>query len=263
MGPGLTSIATKLHDLAACNIGDTSISACTHPIIARMLAAPDYVVSDEVLELMKREDVHASLMALYEAELARLPFSSMVVEYRPSPIFHEIILLEETADPHVIDTTWSAIRLTDGQGVVSDATIPFRIAKDGLFAQKWPDKKEHEALVVGGGLAISFALLLLNTKGIDKRVIEVPKLNKHRVQRGKIAIPRHTVLHIGTIYRRDGTGESFGSGRHVRMHLRAGHTRRQHFGHENSEVKIVYIPPVVVNFKPDEELVQPRKIIKV
>jgi hypothetical protein len=260
-----TTIATKLHELADQTNSAGGRPTREHPSVARMLSVPNYVVGPDVFELLKREDARSSIKALCEAGLARLPFPQMVVEFRAGTLAHEFVLLEETENEHVINMTWAMLRLDNGYGLLVDQVIPFEISQQGITPLRIPSSEMHrQALLVGGAIAIGVALLMLNTKGIEKQVVECSKLNKHRVRSGKTAIPKHSVLHIGMIYRRDGTGERFQrAGHHKRMHLRAGHTRRQHYGPQNQDVKIVYVPPVIVNFKPDEELVQPKKVIRV
>lgn len=54
---------------------------------------------------------------------------------------------------------------------------------------------------------------------------------------------------------------ALGAGRTMPVHMRAGHARRQHHGPGNSEVKWVYIPPVLVNFKPGVEPAMPKRVI--
>ena len=60
------------------------------------------------------------------------------------------------------------------------------------------------------------------------------------------------VRHVGRLFASSAQGVSFGqeaaSGGGIKStHIRNGHMRRQHFGRENSQVKLIWIHPVVVN----------------
>ncbi len=129
------------------------------------------------------------------------------------------------------------------------------------------DASESKVFVATFATALNLALLMLNTKGIEKQVITVAEsLNKKRKAHGKLPIPTHSVVHVGTIYRRDGTAikhEGHG-GWHMPMHWRCGYTRVQHFGTNREETKMVYIPPCIVNFKPEEAApAAPHRNVKV
>ena len=45
------------------------------------------------------------------------------------------------------------------------------------------------------------------------------------------------------------------------VHMRAGHVRRQHYGADNADTKLIFIPPVLVNFHPGETPKPPKRII--
>jgi len=113
------------------------------------------------------------------------------------------------------------------------------------------------------GVALGLALLVLSVRGIEKQVVsarDVAKVNKQRAARGKPAVPEYTLLRIGTVYDSKGNGISAGEAKRRRMpvHLRAGHTRMQPHGPNRSERKLVFIPPVLVNYVGNED-VTPRQ----
>jgi hypothetical protein len=192
----------------------------------------------------------------------------MVVEYEANPKWHEFVMLREkdgaiygriaTMD----NTTTTAmvanneIKITFSNGMAHVAPCPGDNHPDfAIF---------RNAFMVG----VNLALLMLNTKGIDKEVVVVSEsLNKKRVQRGKPRIPTHSVVRIGTIYRRDGTAIKNENGRggwHMPMHWRCGYARIQHFGKNREETKTVYIPPCIVNYKPEEDApAAPHRKVKV
>jgi hypothetical protein len=105
--------------------------------------------------------------------------------------------------------------------------------------------------VRAAGDAMFAATLLLHTKGLDRVVVEPTRLNRARLKAGKPTIPRHSILRIGHVYDRQGGSHAYSpTGRHMPVHWRAGHTRRQHHGPRNSLEKLVYIEPCMVNYDP-------------
>jgi len=69
-----------------------------------------------------------------------------------------------------------------------------RIITDIGFQDFLPCKDAFEAMIV-----------LLNTRGVHKEVIEPTRLNKARHKARKHPIPRHTVIRVAHTYSRDGT----------------------------------------------------------
>lgn len=100
--------------------------------------------------------------------------------------------------------------------------------------------------------AASAILLLMNTAGVDKEVIETTRLNKKRDGVSKPHIPRHTYIHIGRVYRseRDPTGVVYDARRSPRPHYRRGHVRGVHHGEGRVLLKQVFIPGRLVAYKP-------------
>lgn len=298
------NIKTKLHFLAECSITASSTvryqdiittpgqphRGIEHPTVAKMVAAASYVIDSAVLELLNREDVSRSISAIIEADIARLPMNPMVIEFEPIEGYHDFVYLEEhLADDgiqHIL--AWVGLYFAETKSsIVNDFPLPFMIRHKQLvvpeiqmghiledtsrLSQRTIDTAEETKLqldnsVASAIIAIELAFLMLNTKGIEKEIIQVTALNKHREKKGKVRIPTHTVVHIGTIYRRDGSAIRNipgATGRHMPMHFRQAYTRRQHFGPENSETKMIFIPACIVNFVPDEQIIPKRRLIKV
>lgn len=115
------------------------------------------------------------------------------------------------------------------------------------------------------GEALSMATLLLNTRGIQKTVIEPSRLNKAREKKGQAKIPTHTVIRIGHVYAKDGSSQVYDpTGRkHTRVHWRKGHTRTQRYGQGLTQAKLVFIEPCLVNYREggDEKPV-PRAVVR-
>lgn len=93
------------------------------------------------------------------------------------------------------------------------------------------------------------ALLLMQTRGVEREVVDVPaKLNKKRVANGKLAISRHTYIHIGRVYR---TADSDVTDEYVPRrspipHWRRGHNRGVRYGVGRANVKNHWFPPMLV-----------------
>lgn len=257
-------IRTKLHVLASNVDPRTHQFGRDNKIVQDMLSAASFVIDSDVLELVKREDCWKSIKALIEADMVRLPYSPMVIEYEISGKSHEFCYLYEKID-HATGATLVVGRpilmeLERETAAVAEHEIHAKVVDKEIKVDGgvYNDKKSplHSLFLHCFAVSMHLALLMLNTKGIEKEVVEVPaSFNKKRAARGKPSIPTHSVVHIGTIYRRDGTAiKREGSGGwHMPMHWRCGYTRRQHFGKGREEEKMVYIPPCIVNFKPDED----------
>ena len=238
-------------------------------VINAMLAAPKYCIDSKVLELLRREDTNKSIMAIMQAGIARLPFNPMLVEYQSLSIAEEhhpsryFVLLAESKQ-NQLGARVARLDAGDASLVVQAEAIAIGLTPEGFLIEA-VDAAEgrfdsmSDTFRVAAAVAVAIALLMLNTKGIEKEVIHTDRINKARQKHeNKVPIPHHTVVRIGTIYDRSGRGHSAtGTGRHMPVHLRAGHTRHQHHGKNNEEVKIIYIPPCIVNFK-DSDGEKPR-----
>lgn len=265
------------------------LPAAQNRVIQRMLSASSYVIDGPVLDLLKRADAMDSIALLVKHNLARLPMNPMVVEFEPDKLFHEFVLLEEgnvdlaswsEVPPDIFCTIncWVGVMHRDtGAAVVHESPIPISVAGGKLVipdpdymakynirgvsggGMRAPDEVEElmtnlaaaDISVMGATIAVEIALLMLNTQGIEKELHEYNSLNKSRAKKGKRLIPSYHVVHIGRIYRRDGTSIATGHGGFAMpMHWRQAHTRRQHFGEGNKETKIIFVPACIVNFDP-------------
>lgn len=246
-------IKTKLHILAANVDPTTMVPGNQHKQIIAMHKAASFVVDKEVLDLLMREDVSKSIKALVEAKMVRLPYNPMVVEFETTPQHHEFVLLREK-DSVIYGVTAIMDNATHGAIVINEE-LRMEVLDDGFIVTNAPKSQKDRVIIDVFLKGVNIALFMLNTKGIEKRIIEVPaSMNKKRTAHGKPAIPTHSVVHVGTIYRRDGTAiKRGGGGWHMPMHWRCGYTRVQHFGKGREEEKMVYIPPCIVNFKPEED----------
>jgi len=259
-------IGTKLHIAREVTKGEEAI-------IDRMLAAPKYVISPEVCDMIGREDVRRAVMSVLEARIARLPYDPCLIEFAMTD--HEngksgpryFVLLSETKTEHTIaaEICWLKEDNEKQEMIVVDKPINVLLQEKG-FQIEYDTLEDPAPWAATAGCC--FALLMLNTRGIEKRVIETDKINRARARHrdGREPIPRHTIVHIGTIYDRQGKAHAAtGTGRHMPVHLRSGFVRRQHFGKGNEEIKTVYIPPCIVNYREEsgEKPKIPDKVVAV
>lgn len=244
-------IATKLHH---------AIELSNDPYFRRCTGLPHYVIDPSLMDLLTRSDVGASIKAMVEANVCNLPFPKLLLEIAVNDGRYFITLQE-----HHGEFVARAAVLYEGKGDISLVDVDpneitvhytgehFHIATNG---------RSHEIWLKLVGLSVGIALLMLNIQGVVKQVIEPTRLNKSRAARGSTPIPSHTVIRIGHVYNREGKQERVATGRTMPVHLRAGHARHQRYGPENSLTKIVYIPPVLVNFKPGGQApVPPKRIV--
>lgn len=246
-------IATKLHKALEMAPDDEDLAAMTN--------APHYVVDRKLIEMFGREDVNRSIAALIEAGICRLPYEQLVVEFEAEDGVRRFAHLREKPDGSVSCTmaVLNAPALT-----VTSHPITVSIKSDPETAFVVSGGKSSELDKLAAAFATAVALLMLNTKGIEKELLQPVALNEAREKRGMPAIPRHTVMRIGTVVDALGRERSFSESRHMPLHLRAGHVRHQVCGKGRADRKLVYIPPTLVNFnpaEPDHKAPLPKRIL--
>jgi len=252
---------------------------------------PAFFVSEELCHMMCGDEVNHSIVALMDAGRTKLPYEHMIVEFdAPGDIECDgkrtqikMRVITFIGDSGKGD--WFVIMfrraIVDGKPVtmlpaqtliVTPAIIDEGngIRKSGMDVQTshvfWDtpnykvygdfEKARHEAARIDASdatVAVTAAMLLLHTKGVERDVVDVTKLNKSRVKAGKRAIIPHAVLHIGTITSRDGTKRKYVPGDKLMVpHWRRGHYRKQKYGPKWSMERDIYIEPMIVNYKGDD-----------
>lgn len=247
-------IATRLHQALEMAPDD--------PDVVILASKPHYVVDRRLTEMFAREDVARSITAVIEAGLARLPFPELVVEFDAEDSVRRFVLLRES--PGQVQFEASIITLNGPALTVTREPTTIGIARFPVPGFQVGHSSGSELDRLAAVFAAAVAMLMLNIQGIDKELIEPRALNAQRVAKGRPAIPRHTLLRIGTIIDSHGNQARFTDGRHMPLHLRAGHVRHQACGKGNADRKLIYIPPVLVNFKPGDEdrpVPQPKKLL--
>jgi len=240
-------IVTRLHKLAEL-IG---------PDAAPLQGIAHYVIHADLIAALGRTDVQTSIRSMVEAEIAKLPYSPMLFEFEVGTKALWFVRLEEAGDR--IHATIATL-YSDKLATLSDVRPFITVGADKIAINERADEADGQAAC----FATALALLLLNTRGVTKDVIETAKLDRHRVASGKPTIGRHTVLRIGTVYTRDGSQWSSGNGNAPRLvYLRAGHAREQAHGERWSRRKMIYIPPTLVNYQPGDEVLTPERTARV
>lgn len=245
-------IATRLHKAIDLAPDEEFFQRCSK--------LPHYVVDDSLIDILMRSDVQSSVMAMIEAEIAHLPFEELVLEFETGPT-RNFIRLEEYQDRFRAQV--GLLRDRDGMTAAEVDPHPYELtlSQAGVDVDEPSQRRSHEVWLKFACFGLYMALLMLNIQGVEKEVIEPTKLNKSRVASGKPSVPTHTVMRIGHVYDTNGNRVGYGAGRTMPVHMRAGHARRQHYGEGNAQVKIVYVPPVLVNFKPGAEVKQPKRVL--
>lgn len=238
------AIFTRLHKLSAL-VDPGDLPSCEN----------HYVIGADLLAAMPRADVQRSIAAMIEADMARLPFPELLVEFSVQAGVTRFLWLREA--PGSIRAT---VAMLTGESL---ATVPTKAASvaieaGGLRVIDHADERDGQAIALGA----AFALLMLNVRGIDKQRIEPRKLNAARAKGGKTPIPTHVVLRIGVVYDRQGKPVA-GGNRLKHVYLRAGHVRDQAYGPLWRDHRRIYIGPVLVNYRDGDDVPAPRpRVVK-
>lgn len=265
-------------------------------IITLLTGIPHYVVDDRVLQLVwddyKTGTLKRSMKAMVRAGIKALPFDPILVEFDKLP--RSFVRLQSKPfwpQPPGIDEihadiyAYPVLAKADSRPHNVGGMMIAAVDKVGVPIQ-WVDDPDQEepfiATAVGGTrdapgidgdisiaavLAMSLAMLMLNTRGIALEHVSMDKLNKARAKsgKGKTPLSDYHVVRVGTIYDRQGNAHSVaGSGRHMPVHWRAGHVRNQRYGPRDAEGthKQIWIQPCLVNYAGDGPVPVPKKEIR-
>lgn len=251
--------ATKINDICTVN----------NPLVPRMQAAEHYVISDDLVEILHRDDCSSTISAIIKAGINRLPFSPMLIEFSAeglrdkAPDYDEkaryFVLMEEKGGAIECHLAVLILRANKPyKGYFKDGSITVEAYEDGLIIS---DKFHNEMHIAAVTCATYLAFLMLNTKGIEKEVVDMKAVNKARLKKGKPQIPVYTYIRVGTVYNREGA-EVKGGHRSMPVHWRSGHVRMQRFGKGWEDERPIFIPATLVNFSDGNDL-PARKIRKV
>lgn len=250
------TIGTKIHEALQ--------TRPDHPALKGMTRLPHFVIDPEISYLFRSGQAQQSVWAMFEADVAKLPYPALLVEMFTGKPWRYFIQIVEAPEPSSFLVT--LVEYVNGAIWPNDFLAQFTFAGGGNNGNDRPiwkivyNDKKRDDLNRQGAAAIMIALLMSHTSGLERETIEPNKLNKARKRNGKSQIPTHVIIRIGHVYDRDGKRVAINESnrRSISIHMRAGHTRRQHYGPQNSQTKIVWIPPVLVNYKDGSELPLPK-----
>lgn len=252
-------------------------------VIRKADKSPKMVITDELIEAMPTDVMADSMMAMIEAEVLHLPYPKMVIEgnylnWADERVFfycEEGTFIEPiNGKPTTFEfkgQMWTVYREDPHRIVIHPFTVFMSFTKDRKFLiacppAAWLQAKAKEdlpeliaqAAEIESKAAIrllAVAFVVTNIKGVVRDVIEVkPGLNKARERKGRPPIPKHAVLRIGHVYDKSGNKHAYTQsgkldGRSTKVYLRRGHTRKQRYGKEWSQERLIYIEPILVNYK--------------
>ena len=271
-----------------------------HAIIT---GAAHYVTDDKVIKLIGYDKVQDGFAAMIKAGIRQLPYDPILIEFRdptrgiggvvfvrlqskpmaPIPdmkpehvdfkydIFGYPITL--TPDPrvgkeegYIVSTTAPDDPICIAFNTEPEAKTPYTVYAARSHDHSIEDITKRE-LALDIAEAMSIALLMLNTRGIEKVHVDTGRLNKARLKNHspKPLISPYTVIRIGHIYDRAGNAHSVtGTGRHMPVHWRAGHVRNVRYGpRAGPELhRPVFVPACLVNFEGEDEIPMPKHEVK-
>lgn len=262
---------------------------------------PKFVIEKDLLEISLNEGFQQSIVDMKKAEVLRLPFPAMTVEFS-GPKCHYLVYLRDVVAGGQL--SWESPDFASG---VSDGIQPFygvvfRIQTDdkgeylvisptvlfidideregipwlGLTGQSYDICDDHSkefselasnTYVKDSGAvwqALASALLVMSTAGVTHEVIDVQRLNRKREESNKPLIPRHTYVKIGRVYRNEASDHSdeYVPRRSPIPHLRRGHLKMVRFGAGRAQKKQVFIKPKLVAFVGEQEpTLQPKTYV--
>jgi hypothetical protein len=230
-----------------------------------------YVVQDDVINAVY-ENGHRLARAAAEMQQAgrlTLPFDSVLVEadlgWRaptsrlPARTMRMLVWLRRAPPPAAAVARIYGFAHMNGQDVAFEHKheVPTSGALEDLRGIEQDDDAMPRSIAAN---AFLFAALMANTRGIEKVPVEHCGLNRKRAASGKPPVPAYTTVRIGTVYNKT-TGEAVTHGRHMPVHWRAGHWRAQPCGTRRSQLKHIYIEPVLVNGDDGTQpLVRPKHV---
>lgn len=257
--------------------------------IKEILEVPKFVFDNELIGLAVADEFCKSMYDMKTAELLHLPFNSVLVEFNGSLDFKNenwpltrkgtldraFVMLSDTfANMLGSDVMGTVISINEdyrGQYLVASPsiiTIELEFNKEkGPYLKMtgvpnpWFHNYEKANQLTGKtfqkdanyiAIAWFLVLLMMTTKGVEKEMIEPVKLNKQRTKQGKVSIPKHIYLKIGHVYQKDGTALKYDSRKSPRPHWRRGHLHKFRYGKGRTEVKEMFVRPMLVAYHGDE-----------
>lgn len=235
---------------------------------------PFFAFDERVAALLtSSKAARSSIEALMEHDLVHLPYPQMTVQFgRAAEGVTWVCWLQELPG----STKINAQLFFWAEGVVGMPCIAdVQVDQDNVEHFRVNIRPENRLnahadrmeLIQDFGViicvAITMAVLMTHIGGLEREVHEAPvKLNAARERKGKQAIPRYTYVHVGHVYDSAGKKVDYGkSGRTMPIHMRAGHNRNQFYGKGRELRKLIWIPPVLVNYDGETRPVVEKRVV--
>lgn len=218
------------------------------PLKADLQRDPLYIFDDHLLDiLIQGTSSTKSMIALAEVSMLHLPYPKMTVQWNSASGKGTWFISLRERDNSFYARSAFLFRGTENV-VVNDQMET--VVK--LGPQEFEITSSDETVAMGSAIGTRLAVLMIHVAGLDREIVEPPeKLNKQRLKSNKPPVQRYSYVHVSKVYDSSGKAHAY-TGRHMPIHMRAGHVRRQHHGKDNEEVKLIWIAPVLVNYKGDE-----------
>jgi hypothetical protein len=192
---------------------------------------------------------------MMEADIIHMPAPDLVFEFSVEPSARRFVRVQEKEKGYFIA---DVITYLPGKAVlVSEKPYEVIVSNNDMEVRGGAANSDKFAAL----FAVSIGLLMLNIQGIEKIPIDTTIFNRSRIRRGRAIAPAHSLIHIGSVYDRKMQQHKRGTetGSKMPVHFRTAHTRRQHHGPDNSLVKIIFVPGILVNFSADEDFIPVKK----
>lgn len=276
------SIGTKLHSAIEILQGYPTApkAVAALDVLTQMQAFPTFVMDKELQALFDDASLQHSVQAMFEAGVAKLPYPALMMELWGGMDWRYFLVIEEGDKPTRFRVTaMEYIRTRDGGfGVVpSPLVADINFLTDVLeWNCEWQDDKglDRKDMIFHILAALNLALVMSHIGELDREVIETSKVNRNRIAKGKPSIHNHIIVRIGHVYDREGKKVKLtdANRRSMTIHMRAGHTKHQPHGKpwmdanpeeaakpgNTADHHIVWIAPVLVNFRDGSELPLPK-----
>ena len=241
-------------------------------------AAPRFAVPPQLAEMALTAPAMRSLSDMHVCGVAALPFPTCVIEFEAGiDRFH--VHLSETIDGEG-HRSWCGIPVSsypaEGREVAMAFPVEFdfRLVAEAGGDPDTPDVRFSYAarlpsFIAEGEASEGFAaevaplafrrvatgflcaLLLLNTIGLEREPVTVPRsLNRAR-GKGRRPIPDHTVIRLARYVTAAGAARPFDERAPVEVHLRRAHKRRVPVGSGRAGRRWHLFPAQVVGYLPD------------
>jgi hypothetical protein len=231
-------------------------------VIAHMQDAPKFVFTHDVMNFIDDhyDDYREALNVAVKAGHFELPHNPMLVEYDnyPHATWNRTFwLVSHRENSYVLIPALLDHRMA----VVFDGLFQIMLNHDGMvdfydyYGAIPPGLEDFIAKLKGHVWIGLFYAMALHVKGIITRIPQPtnPKLDRARLKRHQPPITKdYVTVHIGYLTDRYGKRHDYveGRGGHVRVHLRRGHYRNQVCGPGLLEHREIWIPSVLVNYRP-------------